>query len=935
MNLKPFERPPPLLADLLKFDGGTRSRRFLRLIRSYNSLFAFTSFGAAIDKTINNGTAPYVFKINGVVHHKIGTLLPQRGTQPKFAQLYTYDTEHETQNRLGMFETDDGAGGQPDPEIASALLDMLNENNSLVKAFRYARERLEREGDQKITLRLLGCNTRHDVQYNLPSNGEIAAIIVGDYTAGEYTYDVLVHDRECGLKRVSCLHPAYMPLQYPLLFPYGEHGFHLGIRYFGADDVGSSKRKYVTMLEFVRRHLHYRLDEPNPYTCYGRLSDQIDVDAYSTIEGNRLQFIASHQSDLRSETVQGIADAIDKGFVNADSIGGRVVVPASFTGGRRYHVMNYQDAMAICRVYGPPDLFVTFTCNTKWREIADALRFEPGQQPCDRSDLVVRVFHMKVNEFVSDIREGKTFGSILAVLYTVEFQKRGLPHIHCLVWLADGNKEFSASIVDRFICAEIPDIAADPLGFALVDEFMMHGPCGADNRRCPCMKNDKCCKNFPKPFQDETILDGFGFTIYRRRPDGRHVLKNGVRLDNRNVVPYNMHFLKKYNANINVEWCNKSNMIKYLFRYVTKGIDRAKVYFEITANTSNVSPGAHVAPPNEIQEYIDARYLSTCEALWRAFEYDIHFRVPSVERLVVHLPGLNHVRYEPGADLHALLASSAAKNTMLTEWFETNLRHEQARCLTYCDFPKKWTWDASARCWKSRSRCTKIGRMYYVHPTAGELYYLRMLLMIVKGSTSYVDIRTFNGQVYDTFRDACEARGLLESDNEWKLLFDEAIISASSYQLRQLFVTVVMFCPVGNVRALFDTYWLSFTDDIGRQLRDTLGNPNYNIPQEQLMSLLIRKLSDAFANSGGNINDYGLPKIDVQCAFVDENRLINDEIDPEPLMLSMHADSLVTQLNADQRTVYDTIVGRVYSRSPGLFLSMAMVAQAKPSYGTL
>ncbi|ONM20623.1 hypothetical protein ZEAMMB73_Zm00001d005223 [Zea mays] len=324
VNLKPFERPPPLLANLLRFDG-------------------------AIDRTINNDTAPYVFKINGMVHHKIGTLLPQCGTQPKFAQLYTYDTEHETQNRLGMFETNDGAGGQPDPEIALALLDMLNENNSLVKAFRYTRECLEREGDQKITLRLLGYNTRHDVQYNLPSNGEFAAIIVGDYTAEEYTYDILVHDRECGLKRVSCLRPAYMPLQYPMLFPYGEHGFHLGIRYFGADDVGSSKRKYVTMLEFVRRHLHYRLDEPNPYTCYGRLSDQIDVDVYSTIEGNRLQFIASHQSDLRSETVQGIADAINKGFVNAYSIGSRVVVPASFTGGRRYHVMNYQDAMAICR----------------------------------------------------------------------------------------------------------------------------------------------------------------------------------------------------------------------------------------------------------------------------------------------------------------------------------------------------------------------------------------------------------------------------------------------------------------------------------------------------------------------------------------------------------------------------------------------------------
>ncbi|CAN6284061.1 unnamed protein product [Urochloa humidicola] len=105
--------------------------------------------------------------------------------------------------------------------------------------------------------------------------------------------------------------------------------------------------------------------------------------------------------------------------------------------------MNYQDAVAIHRVYGPPGLFVTFTCNTKWREIGDALRFEPGQQPCDRSDLIVRIFRMKVDKFIADIREGKTFGQIRAVPYTVEFQKRGLPHIHCLVWLtaAKSDKE--------------------------------------------------------------------------------------------------------------------------------------------------------------------------------------------------------------------------------------------------------------------------------------------------------------------------------------------------------------------------------------------------------------------------------------------------------------------------------------------------------------
>jgi hypothetical protein len=314
---------------------------------------------------------------------------------------------------LSLFENDDNSPVQPDADIALSLMNMLNGTNQLIKAFRYAQEHIESELGQEITLRLLGCNTRNDVQYNLPSNGEIAAIVVGDYSNAEYTYDVLVDDRRFGLKHVSCLHPCYMALQYPLLFPYGEHGFHLGIRYAEDNDNGQGQ-KYVTMLEFVRYHVHYRLNVPNPYTCYERLSDQIDVDTYSMIEGSRLKFIADHQKDLRCESVQGIADAIDKGMTSVDLVGGRVVVPPSFTGGRRYYVMNYQDTMVICRVYGPPNLFVTFTCNTKWKEISDALCFKAGQQPCNHSKIDVQVFHTKIEEFIADIREGKTFGPVRA-----------------------------------------------------------------------------------------------------------------------------------------------------------------------------------------------------------------------------------------------------------------------------------------------------------------------------------------------------------------------------------------------------------------------------------------------------------------------------------------------------------------------------------------
>ena len=407
--------------------------------------------------------------------------------------------------------------------------------------------------------------------------------------------------------------------------------------------------------------------------------------------------------------------------------------------------------------------------------------------------------------------------------------------------------------------------------------------------------------------------------IYKRRDDDRYIVKNGVKLDNRSIVPNNMVLLKKYCAHINVEWCNKSNMIKYLFKYVTKGSDRAKIYFEVTAKTANASPEPQVAPRNEIQEYIDARYLSICEAIWRILEFDIHFRIPAVERLVVHLPNNNYVRYEPGTTLASLLESPAAKSSMLTEWFNTNARHPGYRHLTYCDFPTEWSWHSSDRLWRKRTPCHKIGRMYYVHPTAGELYYLRMLLMIVKGATSYVDLRTFSGTVYGTFREACEARGLLESDNEWSLLFDEAIVSASSHQLRQLFVIVALHCSVGNVRALFDKYWLYFTDDIHRSLTRALANPRYVVPPEQLMSLLIKKLTQLFSDSGGNIDDFNLPKLSAQNDPMYENKLLNDELDVEPLVLSMQAQSLLSQLNTDQRYVYDTIISRVLSSLPGFF----------------
>lgn len=139
-------------------------------------------------------------------------------------------------------------------------------------------------------------------------------------------------------------------------------------------------------------------------------------------------------------------------------------------------IQNYHDGIAICRVYGTPDLFITFTCNPKWPEIE--LMLQQGQQPNDMADIIVRVSHIKLQELLNDIKSGLIFDPINAILYSIEFQKRGLPHVHILVWLSKDGIEITCDIIDKFISTEIPDPEIDPLGYILITEHMMHGPCG-------------------------------------------------------------------------------------------------------------------------------------------------------------------------------------------------------------------------------------------------------------------------------------------------------------------------------------------------------------------------------------------------------------------------------------------------------------------------
>ena len=73
-------------------------------------------------------------------------------------------------------------------------------------------------------------------------------------------------------------------------------------------------------------------------------------------------------------------------------------------------------------------------------------------------------------------------------IYTIQFQKRGLPHAHMLLFLYETLKTPSADHIERVIAAEIPDVTQDSAGYNAVKNIMIHEPCGDLNLKCPCIK---------------------------------------------------------------------------------------------------------------------------------------------------------------------------------------------------------------------------------------------------------------------------------------------------------------------------------------------------------------------------------------------------------------------------------------------------------------
>lgn len=762
--LLPTISDPPLILQNLLTNENDEGKEFCHNIRAYNSSLAFASLGVNEDVLPSKG--PYTFRIHGSVYHRIGHVFPEVGEQPKFSQIYIYNTENETNNRIRW-------NSDLNRNILELLQNMLHHNNPFAKCFKHTTE-LFLNQNRTVNMKLiLKADTSKDPRrYNLPTVSELSVIIPGSSEYQPTNRDIVLYKRASyhpngqKLLHINETNQHYDPLHYVLLFPYGDSGWTIGIQH-------KNSNKQTSIMNFYAYHMMQR-NNFNTILRAGRLFHQYVVDQYAKLEQQRLNYCLFHQNELRSELYQGLADAVQAGDTDGKHTGKKIILPSSFIGSPRHMQQMYQDAMAIVRRFGKPDLFITFTCNPKWPDIERNLL--SGQTSTDRLDLVARVFHLKLKELLKDITVKNVFGKVIAFVYTIEFQKRGLPHAHILLILHPTCKPKSSDDYDMYVTAEIPSQTTTPELYKIITQHMIHGPCGPPNPKSPCMEDGKCSKQYPKEFCEKTVQLADGYPKYRRPENGLSVQKNGVLLDNRWIVPYNPYLCSKYSAHINVEIiCSSVTAVKYLYKYVYEGHDRVMASIQCDEN-------------NEIQRYVDARYVSASEACWRIFHYDLHDRSPAVQRLAVHLPGQHNVVYKEGKAEEAL---QNFKDTTLTSWFKANIEIQEARNIPYHLFPEHFTWNASTCTWKKRKLGNTIGRLYLANPAEGERFFLRLILHHSPGCKSFQDLLTLeDGTVCNTFKETAMKRGFLQNDEEWIECMSEAAASGSPSQLRLLFATI-------------------------------------------------------------------------------------------------------------------------------------------------
>lgn len=855
------------------------TKNYLENIRQFNNALAFASIH--IKSVDIPGRGPYCFKLHGQVYHMVGSLQPPAGVAPSYAGLFVVDFDTALQHRVV-----NEANKNCCEEIMVTLQTMLDTHNPYAQLFKYIKDL-----DQTILdlhLQFTTTNAFHPGRSNEPAVSEVAAVFVTNDGTPPGNVDFVMYSKTTGaLTKISYLNPHSDPMCYPLLFPCGDSGWTVGQPHVQVNRTAS--RTVTTQLQYYCYRLAVR-DGFSLLHASGKLFQQYIVDSYVKVEGSRLAFVRAHQQELRADSYKGLMDFLNSDAEQRGAVGGiPVVLPSSYIGSPRNMLQNYQDAMAIVARLGKPDLFLTITCNPKWIEITSQLK--PYERVEHRPDLVSRVFHLKLQALLDDLLKKHVLGVVIGYVCVIEFQKRGLPHAHMLLILSNEDKLRSVEDVDSLICAEIPDKETDPQLFEVIQECMVHGPCGTINPNSPCMQEQKCIKNYPKDFQEETNLNVNGYPMYRRRDNGATMTVRSFTIDNRWIVPYCRFLSRKYRSHINLEHCSSIKSVKYLYKYVYKGHDCAALRLR------SDSEGQQQLIVDEVDIYLNCRYVSPPEAMWRLHERRLFHRSHTIERLPVHLPEEQMVYFQAGFEADA----NRDRVSKLMAFFKLCNENIAARNYLYHEIPEHFVWSNGR--WNIRKKNTKcFGRIYTVNPVDIEKYYLRVLLLHVKGPQSFDDLRTVDGILCNSFQEAAEKLHLVINDAEWKECLQEAVSHKMPTQLRWLFAIICIFCSPANIPELWTKFQDALSEDFQRQ----------HTPPEAY-NLTLQELENIFKYHGRSCEQFKLPTpvLTVAQHTTEETYNVEEE--------STNGKAAYEKLNLEQKAIAEEVLHAVRNKIPNCY----------------
>ncbi|KAJ7193539.1 hypothetical protein GGX14DRAFT_378904, partial [Mycena pura] len=252
-----LEDAPQELRALFEGDSA-QAKEFRKNIAQYNTALSFTSLGVREDHSVNDGRGPPTFRIHGELCHRIGTLLPAEGATPIYAQLYIHDPQVALNHRMN-------SNTNLRRDTMEVLQRVVTANHQYAPLFVHANQVLTSAADDRVACLRVSPGV-HARRGNLPTADEVAVVIPDQNNTD--SRDIILRRHNGALLRISDLHPAYTPLYYVLLFPYGENGWHSGLR---LEDPEKDNPGRLSQTRYVAYRLQQRDDEATTLLRGGRL----------------------------------------------------------------------------------------------------------------------------------------------------------------------------------------------------------------------------------------------------------------------------------------------------------------------------------------------------------------------------------------------------------------------------------------------------------------------------------------------------------------------------------------------------------------------------------------------------------------------------------------------------------------------------------------